>query len=115
MPDSPHPFDGVVQDILDWIEEETPYYVDALKMGHRAPFAASTSEEEKRGYYRRQVFQTDPNGTVHYDHPNQQGRDMLLKRLGIPGYTQVLHSVMPKQNMRDIMPESSEKNTSSIP
>jgi hypothetical protein len=100
MPGSAHPWDGISDDITDWLTSETDYYVDALKMGHRAPFAANTSEKEKRDYYARQVFTPRPDGSLDYSKPNNPGRDILLKRLGIEGYTQVIQSVMPSQTLQ---------------
>ena len=90
-----HPLDGVADELLDWMTGEVEYYVDAIKGGHRAPFAAPVKEAEKVEFYQRQVYNTNPDGSINYDSPNTQGRDTLLKRLGIPGYTKVLQEVMP--------------------
>lgn len=91
-----HPFDGIADDLYDWMTGEVDYFVDAIKGGHRAPFAAPTKEAEKRVYYTRQVFNSNPDGSPNYDSPNTQGRDMLLKRLGTQGYAEVIREVMPK-------------------
>ncbi len=100
MPNSPHPYDGIAQDLFDWLTGEVDYYVEALKGGHRAPFAADTSEQQKREYYLRQMFNQNNDGTPNYASPNSQGRDTLLNRLGTAGYAQVAKSVMPKQGIR---------------
>lgn len=100
MPDKIHPWDLAAADLVDWLEEEPKYYVEALKGGYRAPFSAGVSEDQKLDYYRRQVFMTNNDGTPDYGRPNPQGRDMLLQRVGIPGYTQILSAVMPRKGLQ---------------
>lgn len=92
-----HPLDGVADDLLAWMNDEVDFYVDAIKGGYRAPFAAPAKEAEKLEFYRRQVFNPNPDGSPNFDSPNTMGRDTLLKRLGIQGYTKVLQAVMPKE------------------
>jgi hypothetical protein len=93
-----HPFDEAVSEILDWLTDEPAYYAEALRGGHAAPFGADVTEAQKLEYYQRQVFATHPDGSINYDQPNPQGRDMLIKRVGIPGYTQIMAAVMPKRS-----------------
>jgi hypothetical protein len=95
MPDAIHPWDLVSEDLKNWLETEPQYYIDQLKGGFRSPFSADVSEQEKLDYYRRQVFMQHPDGTPDYSKPNQAGRDMLMKRVGIDGYTQIIGAVMP--------------------
>lgn len=92
-----HPFDEAAAEIAEWIDGEASYYAEALRGGHRTPFSASVSESEKLDYYRRQAFETNPDGTPDLTKPNTQGRDMLMKRLGIPGYTRVMAAILPRQ------------------
>ena len=91
-----HPWDEAVSEITDWLTDEPAYYAEAMRGGHASPFGATVSEAQKMDYYRRQVFATHPDGTPNFEQPNTQGRDMLIKRIGIQGYTQVMAAVMPK-------------------
>lgn len=97
-----HPYDGVADELLGWLQTESKYYADAMRggSGTRAPFSAQTSEAEKLDYYRRQMYMTGPDGTIHYDQPNQQGRANLMQRLGVDGYTQVYHATKPQAGQR---------------
>lgn len=97
MPQTPHPFDEIADEITSWLTEESDYYVEALKGGHRSPFSADVSERDKRAYYERQVFMQNPDGSINYEQPNKDGRDMLIKRVGIKGYTDIMATVMPRQ------------------
>jgi hypothetical protein len=103
---SQHPLDDVADELLDWLQTESAYYVEALKGGHRAPFAAPVNEQQKTDYYTRQVFNTNKDGSINYDSPNVQGRDELLKRMGVQGYTEVIRAVMPKTGMQNVVPEA---------
>lgn len=97
-----HPWDLAAQDIVDWLESEPPILVEQLKAGYRSPFSANVSEAEKLQYYRRQVFMQNPDGTPDYSKPNQQGRNMLIQRLGTAGFAQVMSAVMPQRGMRQV-------------
>lgn len=101
-----HPFDEAASEIANWIKDESAWYADALRGGYNAPFAAPVSEQEKLDYYRRQVFMTNPDGTPNYEQPNTQGREMLMKRLGIPGYTRVMAAALPRG--REVEQDSEE-------
>ncbi len=96
-----HPFDGVADEISTWIEEESKWYADALRgPGYRSPFAAPVTEEQKTDYYRRQMFQEMPDGTIDYTKPNTQGREQLLQRLGVRGYADVVAATKPPNGLR---------------
>jgi len=95
MADQTHPYDSISDDLFDWMQGEVDYYVDALRGGYRSPFSAEVNEKEKMDYYRRQMYQTLPDGTVQYDKPNQAGRDQIMKNLGVTGYTQIMQAVTP--------------------
>jgi hypothetical protein len=97
-----HPWDLAAADLVHWLETEPDYYVEALKGGYRAPFSAAVSEAQKLDYYRRQAFMQNQDGTPDYGRPNQQGRDMLLQRLGTAGYSQVMSAVMPKKGLAPV-------------
>lgn len=97
---SRHPWDEVSDELLTWLTEEPEYYVEALRSGHQTPFSADVSEQDKLDYYRRQVFMQNPDGSINFDEPNGEGRDMLIKRVGIDGYAQIMSQVMPKAGMR---------------
>lgn len=92
-----HPWDLAAMDLTHWLQTEPEYYVEALKGGYRTPFAADVSEADKLAYYRRQIFMQNPDGTPDYSKPNEQGRDMLMRRVGIEGYTQIMAAAMPRQ------------------
>lgn len=95
------PYDSVASDLLGWLQTESKWYADQMRGGDsRAPFAAETSEQEKLDYYRRQMFQSHPDGTILYDKPNTEGRNNVMQRLGIDGYTQVYNAVKPQAGMR---------------
>lgn len=97
--DKLHPWDLAAADLTHWLENEPDYYIAALKGGYRSPFSANTSEQQKLEYYRRQVFMQNPDGTPDYSKPNNQGRDMLIKRVGVDGYTQIMSAVMPRRGL----------------
>lgn len=105
MADNEHPFDSVADDLLAWMNEEVDYHVETLRGGYRAPFSAQVSEKDKHDYYARQMFQAGPNGVVDYAKPNPEGRDKLLKSLGVTGYTQVMQAVMPPKSAKPAAPE----------
>ena len=89
-------YDSVAGDLLDWLQSESKWYADQMRSGSgKSPFAAETSEKEKLDYYRRQMYQVKPDGTVQYDKPNAQGRQALMQRVGIDGYTQIYNTVKP--------------------
>ena len=104
MPQSPnrHPWDDAADEVTTWLNDESKYYAEALLAGHSAPFgaegSASISERDKLEYYKRQVFNTNGLGAINYDSPNESGREALIKRLGIPGYTQVIAAVLAEKN-----------------
>jgi hypothetical protein len=109
MAESRHPWDDAADSIIEWLENESEYYVEALKGGHAAPFSAPVNEAQKLDYYRRQVFATNPDGSVNPDQPNTEGREMLIKRLGIPGYTQVMAAVLGSRGSSPSDTESTEQ------
>src|SRR5688500_6251129 len=90
-----HPYDEVADEILDWLQTEPDYFIEALRGGKQTPFSADVSEAQKMDYYRRQVFQMNPDGSVDYSKPNGDGRDLLIKRVGIKGYTEIMSQIMP--------------------
>lgn len=94
---SRHPYDEVADEIVQWLTEEPAYFAEAMRGGHDAPFSAKTTEDQKLDYYRRQVFVVGPDGTPDFEKPNEAGRKMLIERLGIRGYTQVMAAVLPKR------------------
>jgi hypothetical protein len=112
MPDQ-HPLDGVADELSGWMDDTVGYLVDSFKGGHRAPFTASASEKQKRDYYTTLLWNTHPDGTPNYDSPNQSGRDKLLRTVGIPGYKQIVKSMMPKQGMS--MAPDEEEPPQSLP
>lgn len=101
MPDQTM-YDGVASDLLDWLQGESKWYADQIRGGsnNRSPFAAETSEQDKADYYRRQMYQAAPDGTIQYDKPNTEGRNNLMQRLGVDGYTQVYNAVRPQAGKR---------------
>jgi len=92
---SKHPFDEIADEVLTWLNEEPEYFIEALRGGHQTPFSADVSEAQKMDYYRRQVFMQNPDGSVDFTKPNGEGRDLLIKRVGIKGYTDIMSQVMP--------------------
>jgi hypothetical protein len=90
--------DGVAEELLGWLQTESTYYADAMRgRSQRSPFAADASESDKLDYYRRQMYKTNPDGSVQYHLPNYEGRQNLMTRLGVRGYAQVYEAVRPKQ------------------
>lgn len=110
-----HPYDGVAQDLLDWMTTETDYYVEAMRGGYRAPFAAEVTEKQKHDYYSRKMFKAKPDGSIQYDQPNPEGRDELLKQLGTTGYAQVYDTVRPKQGRRPTIQDHVEATITGQP
>jgi hypothetical protein len=109
MVDTTHPYDGVANELLDWLTTESQWYANALRGGDRAPFSAETSEREKLDFYRAQMFQVAPDGTVQYDTPNAQGRQNLINRLGIDGYSRIYQAVRPSIGRRSEPAEEPEE------
>jgi hypothetical protein len=103
-----HPWDLAAADLTYWLENEPSYYVDALRAGYRTPFSADVTEQQKLDYYRRQIFMQNPDGTPNYSQPNTSGRDMLMKRVGVEGYTQIMSAVMPRQGLQPVEPDTSD-------
>ena len=117
MAEDEHPWEQVAADLTSWLDTEASWYADAMRGGHRSPFAAKTTESDKLDYYRRKMFQESPDGQIQYDKPNTEGRSQLMTQLGVPGYTQVWNAVRPKQGRRDAVeaePEP-EESTPEIP
>lgn len=100
MAEKDHPWDGVADDLFAWMQGEVNYYVEALRGGYRTPFSAPVSEKDKLDYYRRQMYQVAPDGTVQYDTPNAEGRDRILKQYGTATYAQIMDAVRPKPGLR---------------
>lgn len=101
MAESEHPWEAVAADLTTWLDTEASWYADAMRGGHRSPFAAQTSESQKLDYYRRKMFQETPDGQIQYDKPNPEGRSQLMSQLGVSGYTQVWDAVKPKAGRRE--------------
>lgn len=97
--------DGIAEELFGWMDSEVSYYVDALKGGPngRAPFAAETSEAEKKAFYTRQMFQAGPDGSIQYDQPNAEGRAKLMQRVGPQSYAEIFEAVRPKQGRRPVI------------
>lgn len=111
-----HPFDGIADDLFEWMNGEVEYHVEAMRGGHRTPFSAATSEKDKLEYYRSQMYKVDPDGTVRYDQPNPEGRDMLLKTYGTQKYAEIMSIVTPKNGMRAIpAPEEPDPQDYAMP
>lgn len=109
MPNLPeHPFDSVAREISDWVNNEAKWYADALVEGYRAPFSAKVSESDKLAYYRRLMYQQNPDGSVDFTKPNTQGRDALLKRVGTQNYVTIARAVGPKRGEQYIQDVSME-------
>jgi hypothetical protein len=102
MPEQEHPFDGIAQDLQDWMTGEVNYYVEAMRGGYRSPFSADVSEKDKLDYYRRQMYVVKPDGAVQYDQPNAAGRDKLLKSVGVQAYAEIYDAVKPKAGLRSL-------------
>jgi hypothetical protein len=100
MPEQQHPFDGIADDLFDWMNGEVDYHVEAMRGGYRDPFSAATSERDKLDYFRRQMYKTKPDGTVQFDQPNPEGRDKILKQYGTQTYAEIMETVKPKQGLR---------------
>lgn len=105
-----HPWDDMADEITSWLDTEPEYYAQALLAGHDPPFGAQggagINEQQKLDYYKRQVFNTTQEGGVNYDSPNEAGREKLIKRVGIPGYTQVMAAVLGERNQLQRVPLS---------
>lgn len=95
-----HPLDDIADALFSWMNDEVGYYVDAFKGGYRAPGSAPVTEEQKRDYYRRQMFTANPDGSIDFSKPNGPGRDTLMKSLGVQGYANVFNEVKPKGGLR---------------
>lgn len=103
MADLPeHPFDSVAQEIANWINTESSWYANALTEGYRAPFSAKVSESDKLAYYRRQMYQQNPDGTPDYTKPNPEGRAALYKRVGAQQYADIALAVSPGKGIEHI-------------
>lgn len=100
--------ESVAGELLGWLQSESKWYADAIRNGGRAPFSAPASEAEKLEYYRRQMFEVAPDGTIQYDKPNKQGRSEVLARLGVDGYTRVYDAVKPPRGMRPVPEEAAD-------
>lgn len=109
MAETEHPYDSIAEELGDWMNGEVDYYVEAMRGGHRAPFSADVSEQEKLDYFRRQMFMTAPDGTVQYDKPNGAGRDKIINNFGLTQYAQIMDTVRPKRGLRELSePEEAE-------
>ncbi len=100
----PHPFDSVSDEIMNWLENESKYYVSAMVGDYQSPFAAQVSEKDKLDYYRRKVYNINPDGTPNYDQPNKEGRDTLIKQVGIEGFADIMKAVGPRTTLADLDP-----------
>lgn len=97
------------------MDGEVAYHTSALQQGYRAPFTAAVSEQDKRDYYRRQMFQQAPDGSIDYTKPNLAGRDQLLKTYGTASYAQIWNAVKPKQGLQPMLPEQDDSTVESEP
>lgn len=97
-----HMFDSIADEMAKYMESEPEYFAQALLAGQDAPFGAegnaNITEDQKLRYYERQVFNLKPDGGINYDSPNESGREELIRRVGIPGFTQVMAAVLAKKN-----------------
>lgn len=89
MAEREHPWDGVADDLFDWMEGEVQYHTEALRAGYRSPFSAQTSPQDQQDYFKRRWFQPKPDGSVDYGKPNAQGRDELMKMFGTKQYADI--------------------------
>ena len=84
-----HPFDGIADDLFNWMNEEVEYHVEAMRGGHRSPFSAEVNSKQQQDFFERRWFQPKPDGTVDYEQSNPQGRDWILKTYGTKAYADV--------------------------
>jgi len=113
--DRENAMDGVAEELLGWLTTESSWYANALRgRSGRSPFAANASEAEKLDYYRRQMFGSTPDGQILYDKPNVQGRQNLMARLGVSGYSEVYNAVRPKPGRRSA-PQAEEVQDAGAP
>lgn len=110
-----HPFDGIADELFDWMNEEVQYHVEAIRGGYRSPFSAPVSEKDKKDFWSRQMFQSKPDGTILYDQPNQQGRDQVLKQYGVQAYADILKSVRPSKGFRPPLEPTAEPDMPEMP
>lgn len=110
-----HPLDGLADDLYEWMNGEVGYYVEAMRGGYRSPFSAPVNAQEKKDYWARQMFQAEPNGTIQYDKPNQQGRDQVLRQYGVQTYADILNTVKPKQGFRPPVEPTEDLVEATIP
>lgn len=99
MPEK-HMWDKVTDDLVGWITNESDWYINAIKGSGEAPFAQPLSEQQKKEYYKTQIYKE--NGE-----PNEQGRQEVLQRIGINNYVPLL-SEMEKERkggMKTQLPE----------
>lgn len=80
--------DDVANDLALWIDTISTQIATAF-VATRAPFAATTTEEQKLEFYRTKLF--NPDGT-----PNPVGREAEFQRLGSDGFIQVYKAVIKR-------------------
>jgi hypothetical protein len=78
----PHVWDLVADDLADWLDEMEDVMASAIIGGGRAPFSAQADDQAKRQYFQSEFWLPDGQ-------PNQEGRQRVLDRHGIKGYTEV--------------------------
>lgn len=91
-----HPWDSVADEVSRYIQEETEWTVQEILGEHRAPFAADISETDKLGFFRRQFYAQNPDGSPNYAVPNQEGRQNLYSRMRAQQYHDIAEAVGPK-------------------
>lgn len=110
MAETEHVWDGVATDLVSWLETESKYYANAIRGGSsRSPFAAQISEREKLDTYRRMMFMHDPDGTIRYDQPNNEGRKNLMETVGPDWYGEIFRQAKQQVGRRSpVEPEPDE-------
>lgn len=109
MPQKKHEWDSLVDDVLSYISGETDWFINAIKNGQNSPFEQPATEEQKKEYYKAQMY--NDNGE-----PNEQGRQQVLQRIGILNYIPLLQELekersggLKEEPPMPVNPEYSEK------
>lgn len=78
----------VASRVSEWLDQTPKRVADTWRggPGERAPFAAVTTQAERRAYFEKLCF--NPDGT-----PNVPGRQHLLDTYGLPTYTRILRTL----------------------
>ncbi len=78
----PHLWDLVADELTDWLDVTAQRAADEIMRGGQAPFAAKATDKARRDYFQAQFFLPDGQ-------PNEQGRQAMLDRHGVGGYTRI--------------------------